>query len=788
MVISNGLFKVFSYMLIGTFLLVFGRTPSHSEEEPVEMEPIEVIGVTPIHGVGLPKDKIPANIQTATNTEVDSAQSLDLAEFINRNLGSVHINEAQNNPFQPDIRFRGFTASPLLGLPQGLATYQDGTRVNELFGDTVNWDVIPQSAIASINLMSGSNPLFGLNTLGGALSLKTKTGFTHPGHEVKAHGGSFARRAIEFSSGGHHQSLSYFLSGNLFAEDGWRDFSPSDVTQLFSNIGWKAAASTLNLSLTLADNELLGNGALPIQLLNTERSAVFTHPDRTENNMLMANLRGSHAWSDNMMLATTVYYRRNNVETFNGDDTDFEPCEDPENEGFLCIEDDEEERVKDQFGSYVRLTENGYDDDDEASEINGDDDDDDGGFNATNNTSQTRQGGYGATLQASFMSPIVSRENQFIIGASFDRGGALFNSETELASLTPDRGTVGSGILESESFVDVETSVQNVGIYATNTFSITPRLHLTLSGRYNSTEIVLRDQIGVELNGDHTFGRFNPAAGLTYQIHDVLSFYSSYSEASRVPTPVELTCADPDAPCKLPNAFVADPPLDQVVTKTWEAGLRGELGGIDWNADFFQATSFDDLIFISSGALTNEGYFQNVARTLRQGIELNIGGSFFNRLHGLINYTYISATFETDLTVSSPNHPEATGGEIDVEKGDYIPGVPQHNLKADITFAVTDALSLGANVLLNSSQVFRGDEGNLIDQIPGYSIVNLRGRYLLWNNFSVFAKVNNLFDEMYETFGLFGEADEVLGDDFEDSRFLSPGAPRAAWIGLEVTF
>ncbi|MYK17221.1 TonB-dependent receptor plug domain-containing protein, partial [Candidatus Poribacteria bacterium] len=343
---SNILFKIFSCMF--TSLLIFGGTLIYSEEEPVKLEPIEVIGVTPIHGVGLPKDKVPANIQTANSAAVDAFQSLDLTEFISRNLGSVHINEAQNNPFQPDVRFRGFTASPLLGLPQGLATYQDGTRVNELFGDTVNWDVIPQSAIASINLMSGSNPLFGLNTLGGALSLKTKTGFTHPGHGVKVYGGSFTRRAAEFSSGDHNQRLSYFLSGNLFAEEGWRDFSPSEVRQLFGNIGWKENASTLDLSLTLANNELLGNGALPIDLLNTERSAVFTHPDRTKNNMLMANLRGSHAWSDNLILASTVYYRRNNVETFNGDDTDFEPCEDPENEGFLCVgEDADQARIKD---------------------------------------------------------------------------------------------------------------------------------------------------------------------------------------------------------------------------------------------------------------------------------------------------------------------------------------------------------------------------------------------------------------------------------------------------------
>lgn len=782
----NGLFRVFNPMLIVWLLLAFGNTVAASEEEPLEMEPIEVIGVTPLHGVGLPKNKVPANIQTATHTEIDAAQSLNLTEFINLNLGSVHVNEAQNNPFQPDIRFRGFTASPLLGLPQGLATYQDGIRINELFGDTVNWDVIPQSAIASINLMPGSNPLFGLNTLGGALSLRTKTGFTHPGHDVKLYGGSFVRRAIAFSSGGHNQRLSYFLSGTLFTEDGWRDFSPSDVRQLFGNVGWEQDATTLNLSLTLADNELLGNGALPIQLLETERSAVFTHPDRTENNMLLANLRSSHALSDNAMLASTVYYRRNNIETFNGDDTDFEPCEDPENAGFLCVEEgSEEERVRDQFGNDVRLTESSYNDKDEGNET---DDDDEGEFNATNNTSQTRQGGYGATLQATFTNPLINRENQLIVGASLDRGGALFNAETELASLTPDRGTIGSGIFDGESFVDVEAAVQNIGIYATNTFAITPQLGLTLSGRYNRTEIALRDQIGVELNGDHTFNRFNPAAGLTYQVNTGLSLYGSYSESSRVPTPVELTCADPEAPCKLPNAFVADPPLDQVVTKTFEVGLRGELRDISWNADLFQGTSFDDLIFVSSGALTNEGYFQNVAQTLRQGVELSIGGTLFHRLHGLLNYTFISATFETDLTVSSPNHPEAKGGEIDVEKGDRIPGVPHHTLKAGLTYVVTDALSLGTNILINSSQVFRGDEGNLIDQIPGYSIVNLRARYTVWTYFSIFAKVNNLLNKTYETFGLFGEADEVLGDDFEDSRFLSPGAPRAAWIGLEANF
>ena len=108
----------------------------------------------------------------------------------------------QGNPFQPDVNYRGYTASPLLGTPQGLSVYMDGVRLNQPFGDIVSWDLIPRTAIASTTLMPGSNPLFGLNTLGGALSIQTKSGVTHPGTMLQASYGSDVRRAFDFEHGG----------------------------------------------------------------------------------------------------------------------------------------------------------------------------------------------------------------------------------------------------------------------------------------------------------------------------------------------------------------------------------------------------------------------------------------------------------------------------------------------------------------------------------------------------------------------------------------------------------
>lgn len=737
------------------------------QEETVRLEEVEVVGVTPIHGVGLPRELVPVNIQSATSEQIDEVGALDISEFMNRRLPSVQVNQAQNNPLQPDVQYRGFVASPLLGLPQGLSLYADGVRLNDPFGDTVNWDLIPESAIADINLIPGSNPLFGRNTLGGALSIRTKSGFSHPGTRGEIYAGSFDRKFAQVETGGSSNGFGYFITAEYFDEDGWRDFSPSEAARLFGTIGWRGEGGTLDLSLTLADTDLIGNGAAPIQLLRRDREAIFTRPDQTENELIGPNLRGSRFVGENVVLDANVYYRRIDRSTLNGDDSDFEECEEAANAGLLCEEeDDEEEVVLDPNGNPVAAT---------PAVIGG-----------TVNTSETEQDAYGLIAQATFLQPLAGRDNQLIIGVEAARSKSDFRSQTELASLDETRRAIGSGILDGGSFVNVEATTTDYAIFFTDTLSLTSKLAVTLSGRYNHTEVELDDQLGTALTGDHTFKRFNPAVGATYQIAPTLNVYGSYSESNRVPSPVELTCADEDAPCRLPNAFVADPPLDDVVAKTFEVGVRGRVGQVNWSATAFNTRNEDDIIFISAGPLTNQGFFDNIGDTRRRGIELSANGRV-GRVDWFASYTYLEATFETPITIASDHHPLAVDGEISVEKGDRLPGIPRNIFKAGATIAITPKLQLGGDLLYNSDRVLRGDESNQLDTVDGFTVVNLRGQYQFNKNLSAFIRVDNVFDEEYETFGVLGEPDEVLGDEFDDPRFLGPGAPRGGWIGLRLT-
>ncbi|MBT2969881.1 MAG: TonB-dependent receptor [Candidatus Thiodiazotropha sp. (ex Ctena orbiculata)] len=755
-------------MLFSASLVLSGSGTGWAEER---LPAIDVISTTPLHGVEIERNRLPMHTEIATDEEITRQQSLDLSEFLNQRFGSVFLNEAQNNPLQPDLLYRGFVASPLIGLPQGMSVYMDGVRINEPFGDTINWSVIPESAIAGVNLMAGSNPLFGLNTLGGALSVRTKNGFTHPGAEVEVSGGSFDRYTAQASIGGSRENLGYFITANVFDEEGWRDFSPSESKQLFGNLAWQGEAGSLDLTLSLSDSELIGNGALPEDLLEEDREAIFTRPDITEQDAALLRLGGQRALGDEIVLEGTIYYRNSRIDTLNGDDSDFEECEEAENEGFICEEEEgeEEEVVFDQDGNPILA-----------------DDDVEGG---TVNRSESDQDTFGLSLQTAFLQPLGGRDNQLIVGIAADRSEVDFNSNTELGSLDDSRKAIGSGIFVEESFTEVETETKNLSFYFTDTWSVNEQLALTLSGRWNKTEIELRDQLGTALNGDHSFTRFNPALGLTYDLNQGVNIYAGYSESSRAPTAMELTCADPEDPCRLPNAFLSDPPLEQVVAKTWEAGLRGSLPGLSWHVGLFQTTNQDDILFISAGALTNEGFFDNVGETRRQGLELSLNGNLAdNRLDWFLSYTRLKATFEENLSIASPNNPFAVDGEIAVESGDRLPGLPENLLKAGLTYRVTPNFSLGADLQYSSDIVLRGDESNLDEEIDGYSVVNLRGEYQASDNLKLFAKVDNLFDREYETFGLYGEADEVLGDDYENPRFLSPGSPRAVWAGLSYKF
>lgn len=738
-----------------------------------ELEGVTVVGQTPIHGTGIEKSKLAASVQSANSDAIQQSQSRSLSDYMRLNFSGVSINEAQNNPYQPDVQYRGFTASPLLGLPQGMSVYVNGIRFNEPFGDTVNWDLLPQGAIDSVNLFAGSNPVFGQNTLGGALSLRLKNGFDHQGNEVEALVSEHGRRNVQFSSAGNDGRFGYFVIGNYDEEDGWRDFSPSDVRQLLSTLSWRGDDSSLDLTLAANDNKLLGNGASPIDLLDQfGREQVFTHPDQTETKLKLFALSGDRWLDDNTQLAGNLYYRKNEVATFNGDDTDFEACEEAANAGFLCEEEGtEEEIVEDLNGNNVTST------------INGEEPE------ATNNRSNTDTDAFGGALQLALENELAGLDNQLIVGFSYDTAQSDFAADTELAELTDTRGTEGLGVYVDEARVRLHSEVEHYGLFLTDTVDLTDRLSATLSGRYNYSRIVMEDNYGTELNGVHSFSRFNPAAGVAYVLDDGTSVYGSYSESSRAPTPVELSCADPDDPCKLPNAFISDPPLYQVVAKSYEMGIRGESSDLNWNLGLFHTTNHDDILFINGGSLTSEGYFDNVGRTRRQGIEAAFAKSMGDwQFSG--SYTYLDATFQTGFIANSPNNPQANAnGQIAVEKGDRIPSLPRHNIKLAADWNATQALALGMDVQFNSSQYYRGDEANLNEQVDGYTLANLRATYKANPSVELFARLENVFDSEYETFGVYGESDEVLGaQGIDDDRFVAPGKPRTATVGIRARF
>lgn len=788
-----------------TLLMSVTCTSAFADDHVEKKNTVEVIGITPTHGVGLPEELIPYNVQSSSSDDIERSQTLGLTDFMNYNLGSVTINDAQNNPLQADVQYRGYTLSPLLGLPQGLAVFQNGVRINEPFGDAMNWDLVPESSIANINLIGGANPVFGLNTLGGSLSITTKNGFTHPGHSIETYGGSFERVVTTIESGGNNGTWGYFLTANYFDEDGWRDASPSDALNLFGAISYRTNSTTLDLTLNQGHTDLIGNGASPAELLELDRDAVFTSPDQTDNELTMFNLQGTHWLNNTIQISGNGFYRRNRTGSFNGDGSEFTDCGGA-NAGFLCEEDDLTDPIEDQNGNNVAETVSGVE------------------RNAINNISNRDQEGFGANIQTTFLNDLFGHKNQFIFGAGYQQGIIDFFSAVEIASLnctvngadctlaSADRGTTGTALFIPEEGNNIKAHNRVWSLYATDTLSVTEKLALTASVRYNNSHIVIGDRSSEyvfadpddpnALNGEHDFDRINPAFGITYNFDDANGVYGSYSESSRAPTPIELLCAREDAPCNLPNAFLADPPLEQVVTKSFEGGFRGTVGnGIRYSISGFHSTNEDDIIFGSTGGTTSsQGFFRNVGDTERVGTEVGLAGVFDNKFNWYINYSYVDATFQDAFIGISANHPNAAdlngdgdADEIQVSSGDRIPGIPEHSVKVGGLYSFTEKFSVGANVIYNSTQVLRGDESNELGPVDGYAVVNLNTTYRINKTFAIFARVNNLFDSDYETFGLLGEPDEVFDGSgatqtFSDATFLGAGAPISGFVGVTASF
>lgn len=726
---------------------------SESATQTEFAEEIDVIGLAPLDHVGESPDGVPRTVHRVAPQALDLSAVAGVGALLEAELPGVTLTPAQGSALQSDVLYRGFGASPLLGANQGLSVYEDGVRVNEVFGDVVAWDLVPTFAAEQVELLPGANPMFGLNTLGGALALNTRSGFDAERLDLTLEAGSFGRRAGEFGAGGAFgpdDEYGWFVGGRSFEEDGWRDFSPSSLRQALAKLSHRGERERIDFTVGVADNDLIGNGVTPVELLEIDRAEVFTHPDRTWNELFFPRLRIGRVIGAGLELEAQVYLRSSDVATWNADA--FE----------------------------------GDDDNDDDDHGHDDDDDHDDQFDAVNNRSRTEQEGLGASIQIS----ALTESGRWLAGASWDDGRADFAFETELASLTDTRTTIGSGMRLPGSEVGLRADTGHAGLWALRHWTTAgDRLTWTLQARYNDSRIELDDRLGTALDGDHGFSRLVPSAGFVRELRgngsSSMLLFGNVSQSSRVPTPVELTCADPDDPCRLPNAFVADPPLDQVVTTSAELGLRGGGPSLRWSAALFHSDSRDDIIFVSSGAGTGAGYFTNVDATRRQGLELWLRGSR-GRLNWDASWTLLDATFQDRLTLSSPPHPLAEDGEIEVEPGDFLPGVPRRQFRAGADLGIGDRTVLGARLLGDSTRYLRGDEANLLAPVGSAWRGDLWSRIELTPSLDLDLEVSNVTDREYATFGALGEPDEVLGDGYEDPRFLSPAEPRAFRASLRL--
>lgn len=721
---------------------------------------------------------VPAATYTITGNELQNTRAFDLTGNLVRQAPGVIVNDVAGGPFLPEVDFRGFVASPIAGTPQGLAVYQNGIRINEAWGDNVFWDMIPSVAIDRFTVVTG-NPLFGLNAIGGAVTLDMKNGFTWQGFELDGRFGSRGRRQATMQHGLQSGPYATYMAMEALGDDGYRQFSGAHIKRFYGDVGYRGDSGEIHATATLAHNKFGVSGPAPVDLTNLDESSVFTTPQTIKNSLSMFDLNGVFQATPTWKLFGDVHYRAFDQARVDGNTTEFE-CEEGEE---FCESDAGDTNIPNFFNGQAPL----------------------GAVDRTWTRSRT----IGGTVQATNDDHYFGFHNKITFGVSYDHGWTGFAANEELGLILPNLVVAGFNYYVDEvasgvSTVSMKAGNDYLGVYALDTLDLTDQLTLTAGARFNRAGISLYDLRGTALNGNGIFTRINPVAGLTYKILPNVSAYASYSEGNRAPTPLELGCADPNRPCLIDSFLVADPPLQQVVSQTIETGLRGDLhipaiapayadalpGWLHWSVGLFRTHNFNDILSVPS-TINGRGYFTNAGTTLRQGVEASLRYTD-ERLNAYLNYTLTDATFRSMIVLGSPDNPLTqifgTGGSIMVTPGANLTSVPRHRFKAGADYAVNPLWKVGADIVYSSGPWIRGDEINFAGTLSPYAILNLRTSYQLGPNIQFYGLLENVTNTRSRSFGTFFDTNDISFLAFNNPRMVSLGPPLGIYGGVKITY
>ncbi|HTE46383.1 MAG TPA: TonB-dependent receptor [Gemmatimonadaceae bacterium] len=652
-----------------------------------------------------------------------------------RRLPGLSLFDDQGSRHQPELDLRGFIVSPVVGQPQGVSVFLDGVRINEPDAQQVNFDLIPMDAVNRAELVRGPSAIFGKNSLAGSLLLFTSRGVGGAQTSVDVDGGPYGyRSALVKASGqvGGVGGVDGMMTARVSDEHGWRDATGARTQMLFGNVGRTRDSSDVALTVMYANNKLFEAGSLPESYLDVNRRINYTPGDFFQPEMLHLALRGRRTVGDGQ-LSGNLFARQNDYEQYNGN------IPPPNSDGFV------RNRSAGGLAEWTRLA---------------------------------TIGGVSSTLT------FGGEYNRANVGYRF-----LAVESPGVPADDDDLADLGCAV-PSGLCTDVRTDEDNAALYAQASISFTPSVSLTVALRGDFVRTSIADRITPDHGGTNTYWRASPKVGLTYTPTDAMRAYVAISTGFRAPAALELSCADASAPCSLPFALGADPPLEPVKVLDYEAGVDfTPTAKTTVSIATFLSRVDDDILFVQPTATS--GFFQNVPHTRRAGVDLSgsldLRGGF--RTSG--SYSYVAATYRSTVQLAS-----ALDDEPATTPGNRFPTSPVQRAMAGVDFTRSIArgvLDAAVEVRGVSGQYLRGDEANTQAQLPGYSVtdVHVSGRFA---HGTVRAYITNLFDRQYASFGVYAQnAKGPIGgptpadpDDAPIERFLTPGQPRLFTLSVSI--
>ena len=649
-----------------TTLVLLVPVAANAQQTPYELDRIVVVGRSSLSEDATGPDDLPYTVSALTDADL-AADGRNLAQRLADDLPGMQSSDIQGNPNLMDLRYRGFEASSLLGSAQGLSVYLDGVRVNEPFGDIVHWDLVPSFALRRVELHGSASPNFGLNTLGGAIALRTHDGRTRPGLRIETGAGSFGTYLADASVGGAAGAWDAYATAGAFGDDGWRDHSGSSNRHLLVKLGHEHDTTRWEASLLHARSDLTGNGLVPAysreadgsvepDLYGRNRAAVYTYPD----NVLQDATRSE------------------------------------------------------------------------------------------------------------------------------------FEQVTQPATFTPDRGTVAieDGVM-TDAMLDGRASTW--GAYANGTWRITATTHLTGALRFVHSSVrnrllVVDDDTGDLRHQDERFlfSAVNPALGVTYARSSFI-WFANASRNTRNPTAIELGCADPAEPCRLPAGLQSDPYLHPVVSRAIEAGVRAPRGAVvDYGLTAYRTDNRHDILFQSVGFGQQRGYFRNVPATRRQGIDAHLG---WTGGHGRVqlDYSFLDATYRAQAVLRQGER------DVHVVVGTPIAGLSRHSLKLGAEWRPDAGWAVTTDLQAFSRRRALGAEDDRSAASPGFATLGLGIERQIGDSTQgvrLFARLSNVFDRRYETYAAWASTvfspDGRYEADEREAVFVAPGIPRSFFLGLRI--